>query len=415
MAVAHDRAVFGPGAVPGTAAIDADVVGVRAADVVAEFMTEDDQVPVLVAVVLDRIGKRAVEVRAQAVAVVAAQAGQPGHAAAESAAAEEVGEITLHGLHFRLPPVAEGVELVGGSFGVPRVLVGPEPDVVRPEADAEVSFVDAGGCRHQRSDVAEGGVGVAGEEARQLLVAVDREGDELAAGTEAHRSVAGLGNTIRSLGSHGAGGADVRDGVQQVGSAEVRGEFRIERREGIEPVDQHRAVRDSVRHAEGDAIDPDPAFDAGGTEGEEGVAVRVAVHRTCQREEFRAGEDRLSSFSIHRHEDRVRREWIDRLEDEIDRACSGEREASDANLAVVIGHASSLVDQHGIHDHLVCGDGRSSGDQPEGAGHQVWGRHDRSRPGVRGISAGDVPGERLQTEDPAGDRHGGCKQGVHSR
>ena len=163
MAVAHDRARRGLGAVAVAAVVDrrhVAVVGVVRAVVVAQLVREHHDVPIPVVMTLERIRERAVQVAGDRVAPLqAAHGADVRHASAQRPAADKVrglaGDLSLGSA----PEVAELRQRPAqsrGDVGIVVLRVGSE--VADLETSADVGEEDLARCPGEDRRVLRGGV-----------------------------------------------------------------------------------------------------------------------------------------------------------------------------------------------------------------------------------------------------------------
>ena len=187
----------------------AEVVGVRAAGVMAEFVGKHHHVPVLPVVVHQRRWEVAREVAANAEAVVGADRIEPRDAAAEGARTQKVRDIAADARHVGDPVAAKLGQLRAGRGLKPRIGSRPEAAVGQTELHARIAAVHLVGARNQRLHITERGRGVAAETVEEFLVGVDGNIDRAAVGKEG--GVTGEGRRFavaaiavtRMIGGHG--------------------------------------------------------------------------------------------------------------------------------------------------------------------------------------------------------------------
>jgi hypothetical protein len=296
VAVGHDGGVEGEGAVSVAAAVDGGcvaVVGVPGAEVVAEFVGDDHEVPVVVGVVLDGEGEEASEVGRDAVGVVEIAGGvEVGNTAAESAAGEAVGDLAGDVGHGEVPVVLHLEEEVGGAAGadIGVVVGGEDADIGEEEADIDITLVDAAGGGEQGDGVGRGEGGVAAVELGELVVGID--GDT---GDAAGRGAAGRGHGFVTddlgeavLGVEGGVSDDDGAGLVGVTQDHVGGEFVGE------------AVAGGAGGDDADAFGgADEAVDAAVHVGEEGERVRVAGDGALEEDETGEVDGGLGAIGLH--------------------------------------------------------------------------------------------------------------------
>jgi riboflavin biosynthesis pyrimidine reductase len=99
--------------------------------------------------------------------------------------------------------------------------------------------------------------------------------------------------------------------IEEIASAEVLKERRIDRRERVQSVHEQRSAPDAVRDSEGDAAGADPTFDARRTEAEERLAFRIALDVACEREHGRRRDPAFPTAGARDDDRRIRREGFD--------------------------------------------------------------------------------------------------------
>jgi hypothetical protein len=189
VAVGHDGAAKVVAGAPVAAVVDGGgvgTVGVPGAEVVPQLVADDDEVPVLAAVLLEGVGEGAVHVGRDAEApLLVADHAEVGDAAVGGVGAgEQVGQVALDMLHRGAPVVADLVERVGiGRAGVGVDIAREGAEEGDDQADIDIPLVDLADRGHQEQRVLRGGLGVAAEPlGRPLPVGVDRDPRDAAGG-----------------------------------------------------------------------------------------------------------------------------------------------------------------------------------------------------------------------------------------
>ena len=174
MAVAHDRAALHGAR---CARVDRIVVRVERAEVVAELVRDDIEVPVA-GIGLDRVGERADQVAVHREAEAAAGRVEPRDAAVgQVAPAREEREEVARRFRERRPVVAERPERIGLVEEIRRI--GLQPQVARHDRRIAVAAVDRGDGAIEGRDILGRRRGVV-EDREELVVGVDRDLDHLA-------------------------------------------------------------------------------------------------------------------------------------------------------------------------------------------------------------------------------------------